>query len=64
MSILRVHLFLWILEVMENIGEKRGGERNLLGCLVGWIGGWKTGGAWPFSPRSTKIFSPKIKGKS
>jgi len=49
---------------MENIGEKRGGERNLLGYLVGWIGGWKTGRAWPFSPKPTKIFSLEIKGKS
>ena len=49
---------------MENIGEKRGGERNLLGYLVGWIGGWKTGRAWLFSPKPTKIFSLEIKGKS
>ena len=36
---------------MEKKGEKRGRERNLLVCLVGWVCGKKIGGVWVFSPK-------------
>ena len=36
--------------------EKRGRERNLLGCLAGWICGRKIGGV--------RVFSSKIREKT
>ena len=53
---------------MEKIGEKIRGKRNLLECLVEWIGGKKTNGIREFSPQAHQnIFflqiGEKIKGE-
>ena len=43
---------------MEKTGEKIRGKRNLLECLVEWIGGNKTNGVREFSSKAHQnIFS-------
>ena len=52
----------WILEKIGKKMKRKGGERNLLGYLVGWICGRKTSGTQVFSLRTHQnVFFPNLR---
>ena len=52
----------WILEKIGKKMKRKGGERNLLGYLVGWICGRKTSGTQVFSLQTHQnVFFPNLR---